>query len=87
MTILSILSEEVRATVDGLPTAANIKKSVENLATADEEKITDVIIYMVDHGDDGVFKIDESTFLAASDLKVWLDDLHASTRYSIDPDL
>jgi len=75
---IEYLSEEVRATVDGLPTAANIKKSVENLATADEEKITDVIIYMVDHGDDGVFKIDESTFLAASDLKIWLDDLHAS---------
>ena len=74
---IEYLSEEVRATVDGLPTAANIKKSVENLAAVDEEKITDVIIYMVDHGDDGVFKIDESTFLTASDLKAWLDDLHA----------
>ena len=74
---IEYLSEEVRATVDGLPTAANIKKSVENLAAVDGEKITDVIIYMVDHGDDGVFKIDESTFLTASDLKAWLDDLHA----------
>ena len=74
---IEYLSEEVRARVDGLPTVANIKKSIESLADADEEKITDVLIYMVDHGDDGVFKIDESTFLGASDLKVWLDDLHA----------
>gem|GEM_PF-1204322 len=74
---IEYLSEEVRATVDGLPTAANIKEAIENLAAVDEEKITDVLIYMVDHGDDGVFKIDESTFLVASDLKVWLDDLHA----------
>ncbi|MDC0464845.1 caspase family protein, partial [Pseudomonadales bacterium] len=75
---IEYLSEEARATVDGLPTAANIKKSIERLAADDEEKITDVLIYMVDHGDDGVFKIDKSTFLPASELKIWLDDLHAS---------
>ena len=55
-----------------------LKNQLRTLATADEEKITDVLIYMVDHGDDGVFKIDKSTFLAASELKIWLDDLHAS---------
>ena len=74
---IEYLSAEQSAVVDGLPTIESIKQAVQNLAQSDGQIITDVLIYLVDHGDEGVFKLDESTFLFARDLKAWMDGLHA----------
>ena len=72
------LSEEESDIVDGVPTNESVRQAVINLADSADEKVDDVLIYMVDHGGDGVFKLDEQTLLYAEDLKVWLDELHQS---------
>ena len=72
------LSAESSAQVDGLPTNESVRDAILSLAESDTEDVEDVLIYMVDHGGDGVFKIDDSTLLYAQDLKLWLDELHES---------
>jgi len=72
------LSEEELEIVDGLPTNESVRQAVISLAGSPEERVEDVLIYMVDHGGDGVFKLDEQTLLYAEDLKLWLDELHQS---------
>ena len=74
---IEYLSAEQSTVVDGVPTVENIKQAVRKLGQSEGQTITDVLVYLVDHGDDGVFKLDETTFLSASDLKTWLDGLHA----------
>ena len=72
------LSEEESDIVDGVPTNESVRQAVISLADSTDEKVEDVLIYMVDHGGDGVFKLDKQTLLYAEDLKVWLDELHQS---------
>ena len=72
------LSEEESDIVDGVPTNESVRQAVISLADSTDEKVGDVLIYMVDHGGDGVFKLDKQTLLYAEDLKVWLDELHQS---------
>jgi hypothetical protein len=72
------LSEEKLEIVDGLPTNESVRQAVISLAGGTEERVEDILIYMVDHGGDGVFKLDEKTLLYAEDLKSWLDELHQS---------
>ena len=72
------LSEEESGIVDGVPTNESVRQAIIGLADSTDEQVEDVLIYMVDHGGDGVFKLDEQTLLYAEDLKVWLDELHLS---------
>ena len=72
------LSEEESDIVDGVPTNESVRQAVISLADSTDAKVGDVLIYMVDHGGDGVFKLDKQTLLYAEDLKVWLDELHQS---------
>ncbi|MDA7718809.1 C13 family peptidase, partial [Pseudomonadales bacterium] len=72
------LSEEESDIVDGVPTNESVRQAVISLADSTDEKVEDVLIYMVDHGGDGVFKLDKQTLLYGEDLKVWLDELHQS---------
>jgi hypothetical protein len=72
------LSEEELDIVDGLPTNESVRQAVISLAGSTDERVEDVLIYMVDHGGDGVFKLDKQTLLYAEDLKLWLDELHQS---------
>ena len=54
------LSEEESGIVDGVPTNESVRQAVIGLADSADEKVEDVLIYMVDHGGDGVFKLDEA---------------------------
>jgi hypothetical protein len=70
------LSAEDLDIVDGFPTEDAVKNAVINLADSSDVAVDDVLIYMVDHGGDGVFKLDETNLLHATDLKEWMDQLH-----------
>lgn len=74
------LSAESSAQVDGLPTNDSVRDAILSLAESDTEDVEDVLIYMVDHGGAGVFKLDDSTLLYAQDMKLWLDELHESFK-------
>ena len=71
------LSEEESDLVDGLPTKSRIKESILQLGDSEKEAIEHVLIYLVDHGGEGVFKLNESTLLEAQELGEWIDEMHS----------
>ena len=71
------LSEEESDLVDGLPTKSRIRESILQLGDSENEAIEHVLIYMVDHGGEGVFKLNESTLLEAQELGEWIDEMHS----------
>lgn len=58
-------------------TAANDSLSYAINHWANSDAINDVILYMVDHGGDGTFRMNAGETLAALDLDEWLDDLQS----------
>jgi hypothetical protein len=71
------LSEEESNLVDGLPTKEQIRAAILGLTESESEAVEHVLIYMVDHGGEEVFKLDESTLLEAQELGAWIDEMHA----------
>jgi hypothetical protein len=72
------LSEEPRAEVDGVPTIQSITESISNLNT-EESPSKEVLIYFVDHGGNGIFKVSESTLMTAEQLKSALDAMQTTS--------
>jgi len=72
------LSEEPRDEVDGVPTNESIIEAIANLSS-ESTPSNEVLIYFVDHGGNGVFKVSESTLMTAEQLKEALDDLQRSS--------
>ena len=56
--------------IDDTPSCINIQNAVTTWAQDAE----DLLIYIVDHGGDGVFRVSESEYLQGTDLNSWLDD-------------
>ena len=65
------------------PTVQAIQKYIENLhAPLTPPKLdenTPLIIYMMDHGGFGIFKVNKGEYLKATDLDNWLDELQQKT--------
>ena len=72
------LSEEPRSEVDGVPTNESIIEAIADLSS-ESSPSNEVLIYFVDHGGNGVFKVSESTLMTAEQLKEALDDLQRSS--------
>ena len=72
------LSEEPRDEVDGVPTNESIIEAIANLSS-ESTPSNEVLIYFVDHGGNGVFKVSESTLMTAEQLKEALDDLQRNS--------
>jgi len=70
------LSEEISPGVDGVPTREAIGQAVAAIAES-SENITDVVIFMVDHGGEEVFKLTERDLFYATELREMFDDLQA----------
>ena len=70
-TDLDLDSNGVADEVDGDATNANLQHAITEWA-ADADS---VLIYLVDHGGDGTFRMSGAEMLAANDLKAWLDTL------------
>ena len=60
--------------VDGDATNANLQSAIENWASDAEN----LILYLVDHGGDGIFRMSGTETLNASELDSWLDQLQNS---------
>ncbi len=60
--------------VDGDATNANMQQAITQWA-ADADSL---VVYLVDHGGDGTFRMSGSEVLPASDLDFWLDQLQAT---------
>jgi len=58
--------------VDGNPTKANLEDAITNWASGDDET---VVIYMVGHGGNGTFRLNESETLSVTELDSWIDTL------------
>ena len=72
------LSEEDLPVVDGKPSNDAVRASILSLSTSDEEEIDHILIYLVDHGGDQIFKLTDTELLHAEDLKSWIDSMHES---------
>jgi hypothetical protein len=72
------LSEEVREGVDGIPTVDSILEAVVSLSS-EVNPANEVLIYFVDHGGNGVFRVSESSLMTAEQLNEALDALQATT--------
>jgi len=72
------LSEEDLPVVDGKPSNDAVRASILSLSTSDEEEIDHILIYLVDHGGDQIFKLTDTELLHAKDLKTWIDTMHES---------
>ena len=72
------ISDEENSSVDSTVSLEAIEQAIKTLADDSSEEVTDVLIYLVDHGGDQVFKLDETTFLKASDLRLWIDELQSN---------
>ena len=72
------LSEEPLDEVDGVPTNESIIEAIANLSS-ESTPSNEVLIYFVDHGGNGVFKVSESTLMTAEQLKEALDDLQRNS--------
>ncbi len=76
---LDLDSNGVIDDVDGDATNGNLKQSITNWA-ADAENL---VVYIVDHGGNGTFRMSASETLSASELDAWLDQLQESTPCKI----
>lgn len=67
----------VKDEVDGPSSLAAIQNALTTWAAADVGglPVTDVVVYLVDHGDVGAFRPGETEVLSATDLDSWLDAL------------
>jgi len=68
---------------DHSPTVDEIKKYIEGLHPPNQQALVNanrpLIIYMVDHGGIGQFKVNQGEILEAADLDAWLDSLQEDT--------
>ena len=76
------LSEEDRPEVDGAPSLDSIVTAIAELVT-DNAEASEVLIYFVDHGGDGVFKVNESLLITAETVRQALDELQERTTVDI----
>ncbi|MGA1869868.1 MAG: 6-bladed beta-propeller [bacterium] len=60
--------------VDGTAIQSNLMYAIETWA---RQNIQDLVVYMVGKGDHGIFRINDTEALSASDLDSWLDNLQA----------
>lgn len=60
--------------VDGEATIANLQSGITTWA----KDATNLIVYLVDHGGNGSFRVSEKETLSADDLKGWIDSLQAT---------
>ncbi|MDM8523901.1 SMP-30/gluconolactonase/LRE family protein [Desulfococcaceae bacterium HSG8] len=58
--------------VDGDATTANLQYAITRWAS-EEPRADNLVVYLVDHGRVGTFRMSETDVLYASDLKLWLD--------------
>ena len=75
---ITYLSEEPRPEVDGVPTTESIVDAILNLNN-EASPANEVLIYFVDHGGNGIFKVSESELMSAEVLKDALDALQSSS--------
>ncbi|MFC1839600.1 DNRLRE domain-containing protein [Thermodesulfobacteriota bacterium] len=57
--------------IDGNVTSVKLSYAINDWASDAD----DLVIYMVDHGGDGIFRLNASELLSAGDLDTWMDDL------------
>jgi len=72
-TDLDLDNNSVADDVDGDATNSNLQQAITTWASDAE----DLILYLVDHGGDGTFRMSGTETLSASDLDTWLDQLQA----------
>ena len=75
---ITYLSEEPRPEVDGVPTTESIVDAILNLNN-EASPANEVLIYFVDHGGNGIFKVSESELMSAEAVKDALDAMQSST--------
>jgi len=61
--------------VDNAPTISSLYNAITNWSNESERPAYDLMIYMVDHGGDGIFKINPDEDLTSENLNLWLDEL------------
>jgi len=77
---LSSESKDENELVDYPATNANIKYAITQWAAGesindDNIRADSLVIYMVDHGGDGNFRVNESEYISATILSLWFDDI------------
>jgi hypothetical protein len=75
---ITYLSEEPRPEVDGVPTTESIFDAILNL-NSESSPANEVLIYFVDHGGNGIFKVSESELMSAEAVKDALDAMQSSS--------
>jgi len=72
---------------DNSPSVQDVKTYIESLYKNEENKRVSsdkpLIIYMMDHGGEGQFKINQGEILKATDLNIWLNDLQNATKCEV----
>jgi len=76
------LSEGDNPNIDGTPTKASVQNAIEKIEAEPLGEVSDLMIYLVDHGGEGVFKLTNTDLLTAEDLKTWLDSVQSSQEIS-----
>ncbi|QTA80470.1 NHL repeat-containing protein [Desulfonema limicola] len=65
--------------VDAVPTNANLRDAI----TQWGKDAQTLVLYITDHGGDGIFRMSKNENLSASDLDLWLDELQNQTSAKI----
>jgi hypothetical protein len=64
--------------IDGQATLADLEDAILNWSTDSAAPAYELLVYVVDHGGDAQFRLNETTVLAAAELDSWLDELQQS---------
>jgi len=65
--------------IDGPATIVHLQNAILNWARGADR----LVLYMIDHGGDGVFRLNNESILAAEQLDTWLDQIQKETGISV----
>ncbi len=61
--------------IDAIASSANLEDAILNWATDPQAPAYELVLYIVDHGGDSQFRLNETELLSATQLDAWLDEL------------
>jgi hypothetical protein len=61
--------------IDAIASSANLEDAILNWVTDPQAPAYELVLYIVDHGGDSQFRLNETELLSATQLDAWLDEL------------